>query len=83
MGGAPAAFLEYKLLLRIDPCAKDGGIKRWRCHTGPGLSVSGLLLGDGELAYFCLSQGFIALNTINYLEAGLNKDTWAPAPRSF
>ena len=49
MAGAPAAILAYKVILTIDPYAKDGGIERWRCHTGPGLSVSGFLLGDGEL----------------------------------
>lgn len=49
MAGAPAAILEYKMILKIDLCAEDGGTKIWRYHTGPRLSVSGFSLGDGEL----------------------------------
>ena len=72
------------MILRIDPGAKDGGIKRWRCHTGPGLLVSGFVLGDGELAYFHLSQGFSSSSLHqNYLESWLKQRYLGSSPKSF
>lgn len=66
MAGAPGAILEYEVTLRMDPGAEDGKTERWRYHTGPGLSVSGFFLRDGELtcmfAYVCGSQTNMHLN---------------------
>lgn len=58
IAGAPAAILECEVILKMDPYAKIGGTERWRCHTGPGLCISGFLLRDGELATICICQWF-------------------------
>lgn len=49
MAGAAATILEYKVILGMDPCAEDGGTKRWRYLTASGLSIFGFILRDRDL----------------------------------
>lgn len=41
MAGAPATILEYKVILGMDPCAEDGGTKRWRYLMASGFILRG------------------------------------------
>lgn len=51
MAGTPAAIWEHEMILRMDPCAEDGGTKNVDMSHWPQLSVSEFLLRDGELTF--------------------------------